>query len=972
MQIVIHCGGLPFNGQTIPSGESLGGSESAAYFMARELAALGHRVICFTNSPDMGKFDEVNYQFIGKCDQNNPMGENFHTVLQVPHDVVVAQRHPMAFIRPLNSKLNIWWLHDLALIRNGGIVNHHLPYIDQVLTVSEFHKKQVVEYWDIPERLITPTWNGVDYTLFPPVRSIEDRQPRSLVFAARPERGLEEIIRPETGLAEIMPDYHFHVCTYKNVPDHIRGFYEFCWKRCAELPNVTNHGFLGKRELYELIGRSMLYIYPTSFEDTSNIMILESNAVGTPFVGLNDHAALPETGKDGGCYWVDMEGAYQYGVHDKTNLTDPDLVRFADKIKYLCENESKWKQLKEKALGKKQDWKSAALQWDGLFKNMLAQKCDDKRRLFKHLEHYSDVHIIKDAAREQLEDDYHFMYSGDYKTHYDNYYQYEEDRGVKYGPEDLSGNPRFEHTFTILEGLVKAFAANNVPFQNVLDYGCAHGHYVMNLAKRFPSLDYTGVDINRKNVTIANDWKRSAQLDSRITFYCGETENLKDLQYDLIIVAEVLEHVPNPVELCEQLKKHLSPNGYMLITVPYGAWEAIGYKEHPGWRAHIHQLERTDLEEIFGAQKGFNLQGLPHSANLGHYFVTFENSAEPLGEINIKRKLAEQSPQETVSACLIVKDGENSLGRTLDSIEGLYDELIIGVDETTSDDTWKICEKYNAQYFKMKTPVGKDGIGFAEARNLTIERASMDWIFWIDSDEVLENGENLKKYLRHNCFDAYGIKQHHFAVEPEGILKTDFPARLFRNHRGFKFFGHVHEHPEIKEINNGPGKVYIISDVAIMHNGYATEARRRKRFERNFPLMEIDHKKNPERQLGKFLWMRDLAHLCKYTMERNGVQVTPEIRGWAQEGIEIYREMMSAEKPSARLLVDGVLYQNELSQIICNGSAIEFTFDYNTAKGAPIKSKIPIHGYFSSGRDIIKLAEVLINESTKYYEDRYF
>jgi glycosyltransferase involved in cell wall biosynthesis len=425
---------MPFNGRTIPSGESLGGSESAAYFMSKELADLGHKVICFTTSQDMGKFDGVNYQFVGQSDRQNPMGKNFHTITQVPHDVVITQRHPMAFIKPPNSKLNIWWLHDLALIRNAGIVNHHLVNIDQVLTVSEFHKSQVEEYWGIPKEIITPTWNGVDYSLFPKARPIEGRQPKSIVFAARPERGLEEIIRPKIGLAELMPDYQFHVCTYKNVPNHIRGFYEYCWKRCAELPNVKNYGFLGKRELYELISRSMLYIYPTSFEDTSNIMILEANAVGTPFVGLDNHAALPETGEGGGCYWITMADDYQYGVPDKTNLTEHDLGLFADKIKYICNNVSKWNQLNKKALGKHQSWGSAALQWETLFKNLLAEKCNNKARLYKHFEHYSDVYVIKDDAKEQLQDNYHFMYSDKYSEHYDKYYQYEEDRGVKYGP----------------------------------------------------------------------------------------------------------------------------------------------------------------------------------------------------------------------------------------------------------------------------------------------------------------------------------------------------------------------------------------------------------------------------------------------------------------------------------------------------------------------------------------------------------
>jgi hypothetical protein len=59
LMICIHCGGLPFNGETIPSGKSLGGSESAAYFMAKELVKLGHKVVVFTNMPKPGKWDGV-------------------------------------------------------------------------------------------------------------------------------------------------------------------------------------------------------------------------------------------------------------------------------------------------------------------------------------------------------------------------------------------------------------------------------------------------------------------------------------------------------------------------------------------------------------------------------------------------------------------------------------------------------------------------------------------------------------------------------------------------------------------------------------------------------------------------------------------------------------------------------------------------------------------------------------------------
>ena len=42
--ILMHVGGMPFNGDTIPSGQSLGGSESAAYYLAKALVKRGHRI----------------------------------------------------------------------------------------------------------------------------------------------------------------------------------------------------------------------------------------------------------------------------------------------------------------------------------------------------------------------------------------------------------------------------------------------------------------------------------------------------------------------------------------------------------------------------------------------------------------------------------------------------------------------------------------------------------------------------------------------------------------------------------------------------------------------------------------------------------------------------------------------------------------------------------------------------------------
>lgn len=963
MRIVIHASGMPFNGDTIPNGESLGGSESAAYFVAKELTKLGHTVFMFTASEREGRFDSVIYTYHGEMSEQFPMGDRFSYAMQAPYDVIIAQRSPWAFRNQYNSKLNIWWLHDLALYRMAQQIQPHLCFIDQIFTVSEFHKKQVSEVYNIPEKIITATRNGTDYSMFEPFLGSE-REPRSLVFAARPERGLKELVG-ENGLMTKLANCHLHVCGYKNTLSHMEGFYNYLWGRCEELPNVTNHGHLGKSQLYDLISRSQLYVYPTTFEDTSNIMVLESNGVGTPFIGC-EGAALPETTKGGGAVLLPFK---------KSGEVNIDL--FADTVVKILSDKQRWQALHEKALKKHQSWSDIALEWDALFEKLLAEKCSNKTRLHKHFEKNSDiVAAVKDKATEEtipdLHKNYYFYFNDDYEKHYERYYQYEYDRGVRYGPESLRGQPRFEHTASLIQQLKP---------ESVLDYGCAHGHYVMNLVKipELKNIYYLGIDINYSNIEIAKKWrdKEFGGDTGQIKFVMGDHKTIPKKvtfqsyefkKYDVILCQELLEHVPNPREVAQKLMQHLADDGTMIISVPYGPWEAIGYKQHPGWRAHIHHLEPNDLQEIFGNQKDFKLVAIPHAQDIGHLMLTFKASGEELGFINYERKINEQSPQQTLSVCMIAYNEEHTIGRTLKTIENIADEIIVGVDYLTTDKTEEIANSFGAKVFSIPSPTE---IGFDKARNKTIEKAKMDWIFWIDCDETLEAPENMLKYLRSNCLDAYAVKQHHYAVEPASLFKTDFPARLFRNNIGMKFYGFVHEHPELG-LNKGPGKTWLIHDIAIMHTGYSTEAIRRKRFERNWPLMMKDHKEYPQRELGRFLWMRDLIHLVKYTLEKNNRQITPEIQQWCQEGISTYREILKSK--NTRLISEGLQFYSECVLVSGNGDGIEFNLDMSSRKMGrenhlPVKE---LKGLFANKKDIKLFISVMQEELTRNYDNKYF
>ena len=84
-----------------------------------------------------------------------------------------------------------------------------------------------------------------------------------------------------------------------------------------------------------------------------------------------------------------------------------------------------------------------------------------------------------------------------------------------------------------------------------------------------------------------------------------------------------------------------------------------------------------------------------------------------------------------ISACYIVKNEENVIQRSIDSLMDAVDEIIL-VDTGSTDQTIEVAKKYpkvNTYSYTWKND-------FAAARNVAIEKASGDWIVFLDADEL--------------------------------------------------------------------------------------------------------------------------------------------------------------------------------------------------------------------------------------------
>ena len=103
--------------------------------------------------------------------------------------------------------------------------------------------------------------------------------------------------------------------------------------------------------------------------------------------------------------------------------------------------------------------------------------------------------------------------------------------------------------------------------RRVLELGCATGSCGQVLKERFPGLSVVGVDANRAAATAAQ-----ARLDKVI---CGRIEDIDfaaegiaPREFDMVIAADILEHLVNPWRLLERLHQWLAPGAQLLASIP--------------------------------------------------------------------------------------------------------------------------------------------------------------------------------------------------------------------------------------------------------------------------------------------------------------------------------------------------------------------------------------------------------------------
>jgi glycosyltransferase involved in cell wall biosynthesis len=148
-----------------------------------------------------------------------------------------------------------------------------------------------------------------------------------------------------------------------------------------------------------------------------------------------------------------------------------------------------------------------------------------------------------------------------------------------------------------------------------------------------------------------------------------------------------------------------------------------------------------------------------------------------------------------ISVVVITNNEERIVEACFESVKWA-DELIV-IDKGSSDKTVEIAKKYTDKIFIKKTD------DFSEKRNYAMEKASGDWVLFVDSDErvLLPLRDEIIKLIESTDKSAFAISRKNIIFGQAvnyGPYKKDWMIRLLKKSQFETWVGKVHEYAKFK------------------------------------------------------------------------------------------------------------------------------------------------------------------------------
>ena len=172
----------------------------------------------------------------------------------------------------------------------------------------------------------------------------------------------------------------------------------------------------------------------------------------------------------------------------------------------------------------------------------------------------------------------------------------------------------------------------------------------------------------------------------------------------------------------------------------------------------------------------------------------------------------------TISVCMIVKNEEKQLRACLESLRPIADEIIV-CDTGSADRTKEIAAEFTDKIYDFEWIDD-----FAAARNFVFSKATMEYIYTADADEVID-ADNIRLFQRVKQFlppETEIVQMHYLNLMEENDVynsKRELRPKLFRRLRTFEWVNPVHETVRLDPV------IYN-SDIEIQHLAVGSHVKR--------------------------------------------------------------------------------------------------------------------------------------------------
>ena len=233
----------------------------------------------------------------------------------------------------------------------------------------------------------------------------------------------------------------------------------------------------------------------------------------------------------------------------------------------------------------------------------------------------------------------------------------------------------------------------------------------------------------------------------------------------------------------------------------------------------------------------------------------------------------------TISLCMIVKNEESTLERCLTSVESLVDEIII-VDTGSTESTKEIASRFTNKIYDFEWVDD-----FSAARNFSYEQAEMEYIFWLDADDIIlpEDAVKFNKLKETIPPDIDAVMmRYNTGFDLQGkVIFSCFRERLSKRKGGFKWREPVHEYLDT-------GWKRITADISVTHaKPFGRQNDRNIKIYEN--LLDRGEELSPR---GMYYYARELKDHARYTDSIKYFRLFLDSgQGWVEDNISACGEL---------------------------------------------------------------------------------